>query len=224
MIDEATRDAALAAVPSDAPPADLPPVRDQLLQCSRRVDWRFLLASPELGRVGLVGDATPDLVDSLRQFGQSLTTHEVGVGVGAHLAGTCDVVVLRSLRPEGLVTAAALLRAGGSLYWEVEKSWRPGGESGKFARFPASPAARGLLADLGFGEPRYHWHRPSFAECLEIVPLHDEEALMWALAHGAGSWSGSVRLGCARLLRVLGLLGLMTPCWSCVARKTDGER
>ena len=224
MIDEATRDPALAAVPSDSTPADLPPVRDRLLQCSRRIDWRFLLASPELGRVGLVGDAAPDLVDSLREFGESLTTLGAGGEVASHLAGTCDVVVLRSLRPEGLVTAAALLRAGGSLYWEVERSWKPSGESGKFARFPASSGARGLLTELDFGEPRYYWHRPSFTECLEIVPLHDEEVLMWALAHGAGSWSGSVRLGCARLLRALGLLGLMIPCWSCVARKADGER
>jgi hypothetical protein len=223
MIHEATRDPAVAAVPPDVT-ADAPPVRDRLLQCSRRIDWRFLLESPELGRVGLVGDAAPDLVDSLRQFAVSLTTREVGDEVGEELAGTCDVVVLRSLQPEGVVTAARLLRAGGSLYWEIEKSWSLAAKSRRYARFPASPAARGLLAELGLGELRYYWHRPSFSGCLEIVPLHDDEVLDWALTHGAGSWSGAIRLGCARLLRALGLLGLMIPCWSCVARKTDGER
>jgi hypothetical protein len=80
------------------------------------------------------------------------------------------------------------------------------------------------MADLGFGTPRYYWHRPNFDACIEIVPLHDEEVLEWALAHGAGRRSGAIRLAGAKLLRMLGLLGLLIPCWSCVARKSRSER
>jgi hypothetical protein len=40
---------------------------DSLLQASRRLDWRFLLADPELGRVACLGSHDPELVESLRK-------------------------------------------------------------------------------------------------------------------------------------------------------------
>ncbi|MCK5923931.1 MAG: hypothetical protein KAG66_23555, partial [Methylococcales bacterium] len=38
---------------------------DTLLQASRRIDWRFLLPSPELGQVGIVGGVPDDLRTAL---------------------------------------------------------------------------------------------------------------------------------------------------------------
>jgi hypothetical protein len=213
MIPETARDRARDFVSPDPAVVESSPVRDHLLQCSRRVDWRFLLPSPELGVVARVGSADAALDESLQLFADVFVTLDAGGRVAPDLVGSCDVVVVRSSRPEGLVTASSLVRDGGSLYWEVERT-RDG--------FPASPAARALLAELGFEDARYHWHRPTFGSCLEIVPLRDEEVLRWVLGRCAGSRAGAVRLACARLLRRLGLLRLMVSSWSCVARKSVG--
>jgi len=186
--------------------------RDRRLRRSRRVDWRFLLPEPALGRVGLVGPVEADLVESLREFADSLVLLEEDGFVGPDLAGTCDVVVLRSTTTRQLERAAHLAKDGGTLYWEIDHA--PG---------LRLAVARVRLARLGFAEARFHWHRPTFASCREIVPLHDGAVLDWVLGRRPGSPRGAIRLACHRLLRRLGGIAWMTRCRSCVALKRGGR-
>lgn len=48
---------------------------DMLLQASRRVDWRFLLPNPALGRVAYVGPVDSEHAASLRLFLPNLYCH-----------------------------------------------------------------------------------------------------------------------------------------------------
>jgi hypothetical protein len=76
-----------------------PPSHDALLQASRRVDWRFLPAEPELGRVAYLGSDDPELVESLRLFSAGFTAS------GASNSGERDshgLVVLRNSNSEEL--------------------------------------------------------------------------------------------------------------------------
>ena len=47
---------------------------DALLQSSRRVDWRFLLPEPDLGRVASIGPSDPELVESLGLLSEELVS------------------------------------------------------------------------------------------------------------------------------------------------------
>lgn len=53
------------------------PSNDTLLQLSRRIDWRFLLPDPELGRVACFGASDELLVSALKRFSAALTLVEV---------------------------------------------------------------------------------------------------------------------------------------------------
>src|SRR5262245_35723918 len=85
---------------------------DALLQASRRVDWRFLLPDPNLGRVAYLGPARGALLESLRLFSVSLA---LGEAAGAQY----DVVVAHNPSLDGLRHAAELVRPGGFLYLEA---------------------------------------------------------------------------------------------------------
>src|SRR5687768_6403348 len=105
------------------------------LQGSRRIDWRFLLPDPKLGRVAYVGRSAEDHVRSLRMFSDSLTCVEP-FKPHSGVAGQFDVVVIIDPSREMLAGAAGLVKPGGFLYVEVhglpslacaqrKGSWRP---------------------------------------------------------------------------------------------------
>jgi hypothetical protein len=216
MDPDTTPDHVIVPVSPDRVRLDEAAGRERLLRYSRRLDWRFLLPDPHLGRVALLGEADPILVEALREFSDSFFRLERGTEWIGDRENGCDVVVVRSLQREALATASRLLREGGFLYWEIGPD-RPG-------RFPSSAEFRSLLQELGFRGVRPHWHRPSFRACLEIVPLRDEEMISYVLGRRAGSWRGAARLAVGRSLRRLGLLRLLVPCWSVVACLDTGRQ
>lgn len=97
-----------------------PPARDERLRLARRIDWRFLLPSPVLGRTAIVA---PDGDDDLRDALGDGSAAVVGIGVGGGSDGSAgyDTVVL-SGRPtrDRLAAAAQAVRPGGQLIVEVE--------------------------------------------------------------------------------------------------------
>jgi len=141
----------------------------------RRLDWRFLLPDPSLGRVIYLGQAQSDLLTALRASAVALTVADSAVpGQGA----TFDTAVLVNPSPHDLLMAAALLRPGGWLYAEVKGA--PG-------------AARRLarrLPQAGFAAVQQHWHWPDFVRCTRILPLADAGALTFGLLKGRGGAQG----------------------------------
>ena len=86
---------------------------DARLASSRRLDWRFLLPQPHLGRVLCVGRPDDDLLGSLARFSTHLETDP-----DATEAASVDVVVAVAPTEADLAGCARLLRPGGWLYAE----------------------------------------------------------------------------------------------------------
>lgn len=172
--------------------------RDTQLQAARRVDWRFLLPDPGLGRVGYLGRADGALQEACASLARSF--EPVGRSGVAF-----DVVVLVGPTVAALRAGATALRAGGWLYGELR---------GFRARRIAT-----ALAGLGFEEVALHWHRPSFAACEEIVPL-EGHAVRSVLARRRARSPGKALVGQA-IVRA-GMLPWAIPCVSVVGRKSGG--
>jgi hypothetical protein len=186
---------------------------DALLQASRRLDWRFLLPEPELGRVACVGVDDPDLAESLRLFGSEATMLEAGrpwEELAPH-----DVVVLRNPAGAELAAAVPLLRPGGWMYVEVDGAGArrlPGGR--RTARGYAAALRR-----LGLVEVQGHLHWPDFRSCGVIVPLGDALAVRLALARRRQNGIARLVARVAPLLAACKLLAVVAPSASVLARR-----
>jgi hypothetical protein len=192
--------------------------REASLQASRRIDWRFLFPTPDLGRVACIGVADADLLESLALFSAALKV--VDSASGEELDASHDVVVLRNPPREAVEAGSRLLRPGGWLYLEVENSTS--------SRAPGAPrSVRACARELrrcGLVEVSTHVHWPDFASCRAIVPLDEVSAVRHGLARGStnGGWF-LTRL--APVLAATRQLGPFVPCASAIGRRPDrGEK
>ncbi len=187
---------------------------EALLQASRRIDWRFLLPTPDLGRVACICVTDADLLESLALFSASLDVADSTSAAG--LDAPYDLVVLRNPRREVIEAVPGLLRPGGWLYVEVETSI-----PSRHADAPRS--ARGCartLRRMGLVEVDTHVHWPDFASCRAIIPLDDVAAVRHGLARGRTSGARVVtRL--APLLAGTRQLALFVPCASAIGRQPE---
>lgn len=184
---------------------------DALLETSRRLDWRFLFAGRELGRVVCLGEQDAQLLEALRLFSDSLA----GSSAVSELSDqSCDLVVVRNANVEELEDAVSLLRPGGWLYAEVERSRR----SGRRSVLSVRGCAR-ACRQLGLLEIATYLHWPDFQSCRAIVPLDSPAVLRHALARTIKEGRADLlsRLGSA--LAATGLLARVVPCASVVARR-----
>jgi hypothetical protein len=212
--------------------------RDRELQLSRRLDWRFLLPDPHLGRVAYFGSGDGDLQKALTMFSESLIIisqpHQFSRLNDA--GSTFDLVVFRSLNNNALRLIAGLLKPGGLLYWEIDRSI---GKALKGIRqkkgdfnVPIPPISLSwhlgryrsylsLLEELGFRNMQIYWHRPNFDHGLEMIPLHNSAALKNIFSRAKGSFTGRLKLAAGRFLMSMDLLKYFVPCISVVACKKE---
>jgi hypothetical protein len=191
---------------------------DTLLQASRRLDWRFLMADPTLAHVAYMGPLVGSLYAALTRFATQVDL------IAPHMPATAryDVVVAPDPTGPVLQQAVALVRPGGTLYLEVRNRWpgprrnRPGW--GRPLDYVAA------LHALGLREVAPYWFWPNFEACTKIVPLHNRSALLYALAPpptGSGNWGGWQAQGKRWLAQQLvdrGLLEWVVPCFGVLAR------
>lgn len=202
------------------------PSGDTLLQLSRRLDWRFLLPNPELGRVACLGTNEELLVTALQLFSASLTLVEPGARPLVH-DPLYDVVVAPMPTPDVLQQAAALVKPDGFLYVEASRSsafkamWRSWKQrNASQARGWQHP--RPYIAALqGYGmvEIAAYWHWPSFTTGTEIIPLADQTALLHVLQRRQSSMRVRLKPLIGRWLLHTGGLMQLVRCFSIVARR-----
>ncbi len=192
---------------------------DTLLQASRRIDWRFLLPNPELGRVTCVGAMPGSLLEALQLFSHSLSTLALEAAADAP-AAQADLVVVRQLSPDKLRLAVRHLRPGGYLYVEMEGLLSPKRPRlpWKHARLATPPGCMTAVARAGFVDVAAHWHWPNFASCTRIIPLDDRGALQHAFVKGGRSAKARLQSVAGQGLLQSGLLVYMVPRFSVVAR------
>lgn len=187
--------------PQTAPTARVENV-EQLLQASRRLDWRFLLPDPALERVGYLGPTQGALVTSLRLFAQELTF--LSAMGSAPKPEQYDVVVLYEPTPRTLQQAATLVRPGGALYVEVHGPLWP---AKWLHRSPLTLFQQPrlwqptdyvqALTKAGFTEANAFWFWPDFDHCTKIIPLADPVVLPYVFAQPTKPRGAKARLKAA---------------------------
>ena len=195
-------------------------VSSRALSLWRRLDWRFLLPDPNLQSVGYFGPSC-DLLTALQMFSQSVVVFSDSTLHAAY--PEFDLVVLRHPSPDTVELAGRMVRPGGSLYLELAGPLR-----GLSARKVLSRSVVGLVGyasalwKLGCDEVQAYWHRPTFEECREIVPIFDRLAMSSVLSrHGPLTAARQAKLAMSRSLLHAGLLRYVIPCYSVVAHKKD---
>ncbi len=201
---------------------------ETLLQASRRLDWRFLLPDPHLGRVAYIGPMRGSLPEALRLFSQSLAVMGQPQPYGRSPA-QYDTGVVHGPSGQTLRQAAHLVKSGGYLYVETYgllrsgQLWRgiiPPANLNKWRLHFPNGCVR-AVRQLGFKEVQVYWHWPNFEACTKIIPLDDEGALRYALAPGEGDVATQVKSFFALWLLRSGLLVRFVPCFSVVAQQGD---
>jgi len=191
--------------------------RGTLLRASRRVDWRFLLPEPALGKVVCTGACDGDLLESLELLATSLTVLERRDDrEKSTAAGSFDLAVLCAPTRGELERAVSVLRPGGSVYLEARSLVR-----GRRLSQLASGYAR-TFERLGLEDIELFWHVPSFSRASAIVPLSEPGAVRSFLRRRRGRMHARLGARLGRLLAGTPLLALTAPHVSLVARRRDG--
>lgn len=198
-----------------------------LLSTSRRIDWRFLLPEPALGRVLCVEPIADGLREALRVFGTSLTPVNPGNDGNSLRRGVYDLVVACNPSHADLARMAGSVKPGGFIFLEAYGlAARFAGARGPIAshnttqRTFAWPLTYSrALETLEFAEIQVHWHWPNFDSCKMMIPLGDTAAVRLALDRGGQGLKAGLRKGLGRLLLWSGLLPWTVPCFSVLARR-----
>lgn len=182
---------------------------DEMLQRSRRVDWRFLLPDPRLGRIVYFGPADDSLRAALADFAEDVTDADM---LATDSPEPFDVAVLRMQPTDRLARARALLKPGGTLYLEIQR--RVGRDIPWQLRRYAAAAER-----AGFDEIETFWNWPNFARCTKILPVDDSCALTNAIVNNRRGMLAWMMLNATRFGFRLGVVGWVAPCLSLIARR-----
>lgn len=211
--------------------------REQIVQISRRIDWRFLMPQPELREVVLIGSAEEEMIEALRHFSDSLKIFSPVAPGGSSVESRerFDVAVVNSADPLTVQWAYEMLKPGAYLYWEVRRGKSPESPRGKnvqpqngsmgaavrdsFPRFAHIHSYKKYLQESGFREIEINWHYPGFKNCKKIIPLEDSYALQYVFSRQQSSFSGRLKLWGGQLLNKSRLLPFIVPCFSLVAQK-----
>ncbi len=198
----------------DAAAAAPSPAGGTPLRAWHRLDWRFLLPSCEPQVIACAGALDEDLVSGLPLIAP--TVHTVTSPAGwAALAGACDLVVLASPAPADLGPAVAALRPGGWLYAEVHRG-RPSSRGPWTVRGWQRAVRR-----AGLDEVAAHWHVPTIATSSRIIALDARVVLRDVLLRTRRRRFGTALSLAARAALRLGLVPLLVPEGSVVARRAE---
>lgn len=199
----------------------------ETLEMIRRLDWRFLLPDPELGRTGYVGPADGELAKALRTFSDPFVPldSDPSSDPSTGEAADCDLAVVASRRMQDLQRAIQRLRPGGYLYWEVDRQPFPfrkavgrasstGQRAGRFLQDPQRTLERLGIEEIRVGCPFPRIQRPK--TILSPAPA--------AVRHAAGMRNGGTfGLGSVLVLASrLGLLPRLLPTLAVVGRRPKG--
>ncbi len=193
-----------------------------------RSDWRFLLANPEVGRVGYVGRRAARLLEALRQLGPRVDLLDAAdtESGGDDATRTYDLIIAHDPSEPELRLAAERVAPGGALVVEARG---PAGALGFVATDEISRGGRRHLhspgslvrhvSALGFENVRAYWHWPSFDRCTRIIPLEDRMAIRHALSRAGSGRADQIFAWLGRGLLRLGWLGWAVASLSVIGRR-----
>lgn len=157
---------------------------EELLQASRRLDWRFLLPDPRLDRVAYIGPKPTALVSALKLFATTLKTFG-GSEVFEADYTRYDVVVVGNPDYRQLRLATDLVRPGGFLYVEARGLLS---SRQQFSQSIAQVLTRhkrlwsprdyiSVLKQLRMDGAEAYWFWPNWDAATKIIPLDGQAGL-----------------------------------------------
>ena len=180
------------------------------LALARRLDWRFLLADPRLGRVALVGRPDPDLRAALEAFAETMVDDP---------NDRAEVVVVHAPTAAGVRSAIERVEPGGSIVIELVGRARRG-RAGQLAAASAGDVAERLRHD-GYLDVGESWVWPDHATGLEIVPLDRPALIRLSLARRRSGRRARLKARGVRAAMRLGLLPAVLSATTVVGRRPD---
>ena len=205
-------------------PRDLLPPSLSGWERVRRLDWRFLLPEPDLGRTAYVGPREGALPEALKAFARPFVP--VNEERGRSGDEDCDLAVVASRDREDLARALRRVRPGGHLYWEVDRRpllrrspsgdgrWPRGSRAGRLLANP-SRTLEGLgLVDVRVGCPFPSIQRP------KTILSPDPAAVRLATSMRNGGTFGMGPI--LDLASRMGLLPRILPTLAVVGRRPGG--
>jgi hypothetical protein len=136
-----------------------------------RVDWRFLMPISDTAFSHLV------LLGGTTELSERVIETGVATQVSASLpdAQSADAVVVLSGHSVPALDLAKCLKAGGALYYEVDRRLPKG-----LTNTPSRVRRR--LARVGLTPTGVYWAAPNFANCKRYIPLDTPGPLEWYLS------------------------------------------
>ncbi|HEY4634247.1 MAG TPA: aminoglycoside phosphotransferase family protein, partial [Candidatus Limnocylindrales bacterium] len=197
------------------------PTRDERLRLARRVDWRFLLPSPDLGRVAVMGTIDDDLRAALAALGP---VTQIGDDRSTHAGITYDTVVASGhIERSRLAVAASAVAGSGRLVLEVGGPLAGPLVDGRSSGIGAAVRLGRSLEAGGFGSVRTWWTWPSHARAVSWARIDDPIAVRAMVERRLGRRIGRLAGDLAgRLVRRPAgerLLGLGAPALTLIATR-----
>ncbi len=183
--------------------------RSGSLALARRLDWRFLLSDPALGRVLLAGRPDDALVAAVEAFAEEVVRNELD---------QADLVVAHAPTASELRAAADRVGPGGWIVIELVERWRPGRKNATLTAGSIEALGQRLRQD-GFVDVATYWAWPDHAGCLEIVPLDEPALVRLSLARRRASRRARLKALGAGILFRIGLEAVIVPSVTIVARR-----
>jgi hypothetical protein len=184
----------------------------ETMALARRLDWRFLLDDPGLGRVLVAGRPDATLLAAVAALAEPMATTDLG---GA------DRVVAHDPTPSDLRSAIERVGPGGSIV--VELVGRPGPGRTRTLTASSAGAIAERLHSAGFRDVAIYWTWPDQPTCREIVPLDAPGLIRLSLARRRGGRDALLKARIGRLLFRVGLGAAIVPATTVIARRATPD-
>lgn len=180
----------------------------------QRLDWRFLLPSPQPGAIVCAGAVNEELAAALRMLDADLAQVTSSHGWSQVAASSYDLAVLIEPTNDDLRAAAEAVRPGGWVYVQAERHI-----------LGARVAQRSLHGWLracrraGLEELAAHWHAPTTSVPYRLVPLDSRVVVFEALSRHDEVRFGWLLSQLGKVLFACGLFPLVVPGGSVLGRR-----
>ncbi len=176
------------------------------LQLWRRLDWRFLLPTPELGTVALAGHPDDFLTQALRLLDPDMLRLCAAGDVEPTANAVCDVVVLARPTYQDLQAALSAVRPGGWICAEVRRR-----QVLTLGGLDTLNRCSRAFRQAGLVDVEAYWHAPSIDACARILPVDRRHVVRETLGRYRGQPFGLAKSIVGRLALACGVFGMLVP-------------
>ncbi len=184
------------------------------LELWQRLDWRFLLPSPQPGAIVCAGVVDEEFAAALRLLDAELAQVTSPVDWSRVTDSSYDLAVLIEPTRQDLHAAARVVRPGGWVYVQAQRRILGASAAPRSLRGWSRASRRAGLAEVAV-----HWHAPNTSAPYRLVPLDSRIVVLEALNRYDEVRFGWLLSQLGKFLFACGLLPLAVPGGSVLGRR-----